>query len=109
MLEFTAKYIDTLNIAAEDRLLTTKLVPNEISAENEKAGCIVGVATGAFRMDQSKRLNVFLSDANGHLGVIGEFNHACTIDPIGTAEFIRNRILENRATAVLKKELVTCP
>ena len=60
MLELVAEYIDKLDTAAEDRLLTTKLVPNHARSEDGTAGCIVGVATGAFRIeDQSARWQVF--------------------------------------------------
>ena len=108
MFEHMAEYIDKLDAEAEDRLLTTKLVPEEIRAENGTAGCIVGVATGAFEVeDFSDRLQTFMYHRMGidpatqswHL--VNEFNNACRADPIATAEFIRNRILENKAAREL--------
>ena len=99
MLELVAEYIDRLDTAAEDRLLTTKLVPYEVSAENGTAGCVVGVASGSFR-----EAGIEAGESRWWPAVMGtsseifeEFNTACAKDPVATAEFIRNRILENRA------------
>ena len=109
MLELVAEYVDRLDTAAEDRLLTTKLVPSEITAENGTAGCIIGVATGAFKFPygDSRQHRLFFEEASCRGRLIGEFNHACKVDPIGTTEFIRNRILENRFAKLEKKELET--
>ena len=101
MLELVAEYIDRIDTAAEDRLLTTKLVPYEVTAQNGTAGCLVGVASGAFAETKD---GICLGDSRWWPGIMGisqglfaEFNSACESDPVATAEFIRNRILENRA------------
>jgi len=106
MLELVAEYVDKLDTAAEDRLLTTKLVPNEISAENGTAGCLVGVATGSFNDYSSKWWPEVMDSNDLSHDLFTEFNAACENDPIATADFIRNRILENRFAKLPKKELV---
>lgn len=106
MLELVAEYIDKLDTAAEDRLLTTKLVPYQLSAENGTAGCLTGVATGAFK-DRAAVDKRWWTPAMGlGIDVILQFNNACASNPVKTTEFIRNRILENRFAKLPKKELV---
>jgi len=103
MLELVAEYIDRIDRAAEDRLLTTKLVPYKVSAENGTAGCLVGVATGAFVSETWGGGDTRWWPGVMRLGMelFTEFNSAYASDPVTTAEFIRNRILENRASKEL--------
>lgn len=92
-------YIDGCNEAAEDRLLTRRMVPFS-TGDGATYGCLMGIVTdcGAgtgMRDHEMRAMHYRIMDPDK--AIYEYFNPLCKADPIGTAEAIRARVLANRA------------